>query len=141
MIQINPKVSFPDSGITFTFNNPINALGFEVGDWATCCYDPSNLYIAFDGGATQLVASASTWMDNPTFAAQGGTGQSSTVFIGAIDDTATFTNILFYGSGAGEFLTAGGTIHYSTVDLGSIPDPGQVPVPAAVWLFGCLVLV
>jgi hypothetical protein len=37
-------------GVTFTFNSPVNSIGFEVGDWATCCA-PSGLYISFDGGA------------------------------------------------------------------------------------------
>jgi hypothetical protein len=74
-------------------------------------------------------------MDNPTFAAQGHTGTNSTVFIGAIDDTSTFTQILFYGTGFGEFLTAGGTIHYSTVDLGSVPNPSAVPLPGAALMF------
>ncbi len=134
MIGINPKrQNTALSGITFTFDTAINALGFEVGDWATCCYLPSELFIAFDGGSTQLVASASSAGDNPTFAAQGpGTHKSSTVFIGAIDDTATFTSIAFYGTGFGEFLTAGGKISYSKVDIGSV---GAVPVPAALFMF------
>jgi len=137
MLGINPISPGPQSGITFTFDNPINALGFEVGDWATCCYLPSDLFISFDGGATQLVGSASSASDNPTYAAQGNSWTGgSTIFIGAIDDTSTFTQVLFYGTGFGEFLTAGGTIHYSTVDLNSVPDPSVVPIPAAALLFG-----
>ena len=37
--------------------------------------------------------------------------------------------------GYGEFLTAGGTIYYSTVDEGSVPPPNAVPLPAAAFMF------
>jgi len=133
MIGISPASPAPDSGITFTFDTAINALGFEVGDWATCCL-PSALYIGFDGGATQLVGSASSYTDNPTVAA-GGSYTNDTIFVGAIDDTSTFLSVIFYGDGFGEFLTAGGTIYYSTVDEGSVPPPNAVPLPAAAFMF------
>ena len=32
---------FFNSGITFTFDDAINAIGFEVGDWGTCCQPSS----------------------------------------------------------------------------------------------------
>ncbi|MET0105208.1 MAG: PEP-CTERM sorting domain-containing protein [Sedimenticola sp.] len=128
MIGIHPDSPAPLSGITFTFSSAINSLGFEVGDWATCCH-PSSLYIAFDGGSTQLVGTANTYNDNPAVAAGGDYG-NDTIFIGAIDDTSTFTTVTFYGDGFGEFLTAGGTIKYATVDLNSV----GVPAPATLAL-------
>jgi len=106
------------SGLTFTFNSAINAIGFEVGDWATCCF-PSNLYISFDGGAVIEVASATNANDNPATAAGGNRGDA--FFIGAIDDSDTFTTVTFYGNGFGEFLTAGGTVMYSSIAVGALP--------------------
>jgi hypothetical protein len=130
MITINPTKTNPEtSGITFTFNSAINAIGFEVGDWGTCC-TPSSLYISFDGGSTQTVGTAYSYSDNPSVAA--GLPKDG-IFVGAIDDTSTFTTITFYGDGYGEVLTAGGTIYYSSVAIGSV---GEVPVPAAAFLFG-----
>lgn len=35
------------SGITLTFDKAVNAVGFEVGDWGTCCL-PSALFISFE---------------------------------------------------------------------------------------------
>ena len=32
-----PIPGFNNSGLTFTFSSPVNAFGFEIGDWATCC--------------------------------------------------------------------------------------------------------
>lgn len=130
MISINPTNPIPQSGITFTFNNAINSLGFEVGDWATCCL-PSSLYISFDGGSTQLVGTAATANDNPATAA-GLPRSQNTIFVGAIDDTSTFTTVTFYGDGLGEILTAGGTIRYAAVDLNSV----SVPEPASIALLG-----
>lgn len=129
MIDIDPTSINPElSGITFTFTNAINALGFEVGDWGTCC-TPSSLFISFDGGSTQNVGTITDYStDNPTVAAGGGSG-NDTVFVGAIDDTSTFTTVTFYGDGVGEILTAGGTIRYSAVEIGSV---NAVPVPAAL---------
>ena len=126
MIGINPQNPAPQSGITFTFDTAVNALGFEVGDWGTCC-TPSSLYIAFDGGSTNLVGTANSYSDNPTVAAGGGYG-NDTIFVGAIDDADTFTTVTFYGDGFGEFLTAGGTILWADVDIGSVsvPEPGSL---------------
>ncbi len=124
MIDISPSYANPEnSGITFTFDSAINGLGFEVGDWGTCCL-PSSLYIAFDGGSDNLVATATNYNDNPTVAAGGGYGDD-TVFIGAIDDSATFTTVTFYGDGYGEILTAGGTIYYTNVDIGSVSNVSE----------------
>lgn len=135
MIGINPSSSnYHLSGITFIFNSAVNALGFEVGDWGTCC-TPSSLYISFDGGSTQLVGTANTYSDNPTVAAGGGYN-NDTIFVGAIDDTDTFTTVTFYGDGYGEFLTAGGTIYYSTVGIGSVPPTNAVSEPAGLALLG-----
>ena len=48
------------SGLTFIFNSAVNAIGFEVGNCATCCQCPTtDLFISFDGGAPILVASNS----------------------------------------------------------------------------------
>lgn len=124
-IGIDPYSPFPSSGLTFTFLNPINAFGLEIGDWATCCH-PSSLYISFDGGATRLVATANTGNDNPGIPA----GDGFRNFVGAFDSSDTFTSVSFYGDGIGEYLVAGGTIRYGAVDIGSIPDPGAVPEPA-----------
>ncbi len=121
-IGINPDSPFPSSGLTFSFANPINAFGLEIGDWATCCF-PSSLYIAFNGGATRLVATANGIGDNPGVPA----GQGFYNFVGAIDSSNTFNTVSFYGDGIGEYLVAGGTIRYGTVDIGSVP---AVPEPS-----------
>lgn len=121
-IGINPQRPAPGSGLTFTFANPINAFGLEIGDWATCCYLPSSLYISFDGGATRLVASAFSSSDNPGIAA----GDGFLNFVGAFDSSNTFNTVTFYGDGFGEYLVAGGTIRYGTVKIGSV---GGIPEP------------
>lgn len=120
-IGIDPYAPAPSSGLTFTFTNAVNAFGLEIGDWATCCY-PSALYISFDGGATRLVATATQESDNPGVNA----GLGFRNFVGAIDTTGTFSTVTFYGDGFGEYLVAGGTIRYSTLDIGSVPE---TPVP------------
>lgn len=136
MIGVNPQGSgtdpanYKNSGITFTFDNLINAIGFEVGDWGTCC-TPSSLYMQFDGGATQLVGTANSYSDNPAVAA--GLPKDG-IFVGAIDDTSTFTSVSFWGDGVGEFLTAGGTVMWSTVGIGSVGN--SVPEPASLGLLG-----
>jgi hypothetical protein len=113
------------SGIQFSFNNPVNALGFEVGDWGTCC-QPSALYISFDNGAPIQVGKSTTFGD--AFLTNGGAG----VFVGAIDDTKKFSTVQFWGDGYGEFLVAGGTIRYADVAIGSIPDATAVPEPFTI---------
>lgn len=127
MIGIDPQITNNDngagSGITFNFDSAINAIGFEVGDWATCCF-PSELFISFDGGAVVKVASATDENDNPATAAGGGRGDA--FFVGAIDDSATFTQVTFYGNGVGEYLTAGGTVMYSSLQVGVLPEPSTI---------------
>lgn len=136
-----PDINGYNSGITFTFSSPVNAFGFEIGDWATCCHTASNrsqavqnaynvpangsgLWIAFDGGAATLPANANSANDNPGYAA----AQSYTNFIGAIDSSGTFSKITFFGDGFGEFLVAGGTLRFSSVPIGSVgvPEPGSL---------------
>lgn len=119
MISISDTFTNPEqSGITFTFDNAINSIGFEVGDWATCCM-PSSLYISLGGGPTQLIATATSALDNPSYAAGGSFGES--IFVGAIDTSTTFTSITFYGDSTGEFLTAGGTVLFA--NIAAVPEP------------------
>lgn len=127
-IGINPASPAAGSGLTFTFTAPINAFGLMVGDWATCCYLPSELFISFDGGATRTVASAFSSADNPGLAA----GDGFRNFVAAIDTSNTFSTVTFYGNGFGEYLVAGGTIHYATLEIGSV----EVAEPASLALFG-----
>lgn len=131
-IGINPQANAAGSGLTFSFDTPVNFLGLEVGDWATCCF-ASSLYIAFDGGATRLVASADEYRDNPGYVA----GDGFRNFVGAFDDSGTFESVSFYGDGVGEYLVAGGTIRYGTVGIGSVSGPATaVPSPGALALLG-----
>jgi hypothetical protein len=134
-----------NSGLTFTFSSPVNAFGFEVGDWATCCMTNvrpaavqstysvpatgSGLWISFDGGAATLPANALSANDNPGFAA----ANSFTNFIGAIDSSGFFSSVTFFGDGFGEYLVAGGTLRFASVPQGSV---GGVPEPASVALLG-----
>lgn len=151
LYDIGPAVTAGDvipgfnSGLTFAFSSPVNAFGFQVGDWATCCYvtrDPatvtaygvpatgSGLWISFDGGAATLPANALSNNDNPGFAA----GEGYTNFIGAIDSSGDFSAITFFGDGFGEVLYAGGTLRFASVDIGSVG--GDVPEPASLALLG-----
>ncbi len=139
------------SGLRFTFSSPVNAFGFEIGDWATCCTstsqtgytrsaaiqstygvpaDGSGLWIAFNGGAATLPANAKSANDNPGYAA----AFSYTNFIGSIDSSGFFTQIDFWGDGFGEFLVAGGTFRFASVPQGSVG--GTVPEPASLALIG-----
>lgn len=118
------------SGVSFNFNTPVNALGFEVGDWATCC-QVSNLYISFDNGAPILLGSSQTFGDQ--FLTNNGAG----VFVGAFDNSGKFSSVQFWGDGFGEYLVIGGTIRYADLDIGA-PIPGAVPEPStwAMMIFG-----
>jgi hypothetical protein len=130
VIDISPSgssrgIGAKGSGVTFTFDNPINALGFEVGDWATCC-QPSDLYIQFGSNTPILVGKSTTFGDQ--FLTNGGAG----VFVAAFDDTDKFSTVSFWGDGFGEFLVIGGTIRYASVGQGTLPPvvPGVIPEPA-----------
>ena len=115
------------SGLTFTFVNPVNALGFEVGDWATCCQNPtSDLYIQFGSSTPILVGSSKNFGDQ--FLTNGGAG----VFVGAFDNSSTFSSVSFWGDGFGEFLVAGGTVRFANIGQGT-PLPGAIPEPAT-WM-------
>lgn len=140
-----PDINGFTSGLTFTFSSPVNAFGFEIGDWGTCCTGNSRsaavqsaynvaatgsgLWIAFDGGAATLPANALSANDNPGYAA----AQSFTNFIGAIDSSSTFSKVTFFGDGFGEFLVAGGTLRFASVKVGSV---GNLPEPGSVALVG-----
>ncbi|RTL47026.1 MAG: PEP-CTERM sorting domain-containing protein [Burkholderiales bacterium] len=140
-----PDIDGYHSGLTFTFSSPVNAFGFEIGDWATCCTggnrsaavqnaygvgaQGSGLWIAFDGGAATLPANALSANDNPGYAQFG----SFTNFIGAIDSSSTFSKITFFGDGFGEFLVAGGTLRFASVKVGSV---GNLPEPGSIALVG-----
>lgn len=123
------------SGITFTFDNPINSFGFEVGDWATCCHNPTtDLFISFDNGAPILVASAATYTD--------GLFKNKfdqlvhEIFVAAFDDSGSFSKVQFWGNGYGEYLVAGGQVKYALIDEGSLPPTPGVPAPASAVLLG-----
>ena len=134
-----------NSGLTFTFSSPVNAFGFEIGDWATCCTENirpagvqstysvpaagSGLWIAFDGGAATLPANALSANDNPGFAQTG----DYTNFIGAIDSSGFFSKVTFFGDGFGEVLVAGGTLRFASVPKNSV---GTVSEPATLALIG-----
>ena len=133
------------SGLHFAFSSAVNAFGFEIGDWATCCLSGSRplsvqttygvpaqgsgLWIAFNGGAATLPANARSASDNPGFALDG----SFTNFIGSIDSSSTFSSIDFWGDGFGEFLVAGGSFRFASVPINSV---GTVPEPASLALVG-----
>lgn len=130
-IDISPSggagIASIGSGTTLTFSQGINAIGFEVGDWGTCCL-PSRIFISFDDGAPVEVGVSNT----PGDVFFDGRAE---VFVGAFDDTDSFTKIQFWGDGGGEYLVFGGTIHYALIDQGSLPPTG-VPEPATLGLLG-----
>jgi hypothetical protein len=114
------------SGVTLAFNTAINSIGFEVGDWSTCC-QPTDLYISFDNGAPILVGASTTLGD--AFLTNNGAG----VFVAAFDDSASFTTVQFWGDGFGEVLNFGGTVHYALLDVDSLPQ-STVPEPSSIAL-------
>jgi hypothetical protein len=123
------------SGITFTFDSAVNAVGFEVGGWATCCTDPTtDLFISFDGGAPILVASASTNAEG-LFPSQNNPSNSVyEIFVAAFDDSDEFTQVSFWGNGIGEVLVAGGQVRYALLDQDSLPPTTPVSAPASLLL-------
>lgn len=122
-----PGIGAVGSGIKFAFSTPVNALGFEVGDWGTCC-QPSALYIAFDSGAPIQVGLSSAFGD--VFF-----NSAAEVFVAAFDDSGDFSTVQFWGDGFGEFLVAGGTVRYALLEQGSLPG-GNVPEPGSLALAG-----
>jgi PEP-CTERM motif len=133
VVDISPSGSGPGigaigSGIKFTFNTAVNSIGFEVGDWGTCC-QPSALFISFDGGAPIQVGKSVTGGD--VFF-----GNKAEVFVAAFDDTGNFSTVQFWGDGFGEYLVAGGRISYALLQQGSLPPTGNVPEPAGLALAG-----
>lgn len=135
----NPRTDPADyfnSGITLTFDDPVNAVGFEVGDWATCCFAPvTELFMSFDNGTPIKVASATENADG-RFPSQDPTVTSDVyeIFVAAFDDTGEFTKVSFWGNGIGEVLVFGGQVRYALIDEGSLPPSGQIPLPAGGWL-------
>lgn len=139
-----PIPGFNNAGLTFTFSSPVNAFGFEIGDWATCCNvtrDPtvvnaygvpptgSGLWISFDGGAATLPANALSAADNPGYVDTGAYEN----FIGAIDSSGFFSKVSFFGDGFGEVLYAGGTLRFASVpegSVGNVPEPGSMALLA-----------
>lgn len=120
------------SGLVLDFGaqgKAVNAIGFEVGDWATCC-QMTNLYISFDNNAPIMVGSSTQFGD--AFLTNGGAG----VFVAAFDDSASFSKVTFWGDGLGEYLVMGGTIRYATLDRGSLPPTNGVPEPISLALVG-----
>ncbi|WP_246540554.1 PEP-CTERM sorting domain-containing protein [sulfur-oxidizing endosymbiont of Gigantopelta aegis] len=133
----NPRTDPMDyfaSGISFTFDTPVNAVGFEVGDWATCCFDPlTELFMSFDDGTPIKVASANARADGQ-FPSQTDPSRSVfEIFVAAFDDTGDFTKVSFWGNGIGEVLVAGGQVRYALLNQGSLPS---IPEPASLALFG-----
>ncbi len=127
--RLSPEL-YSDAGITFTFTNAINSIGFEVGDWATCCTNPTtDLFISFDGGAPILVATASNSSDGYFQTQTGGYGYE--IFVAAFDDSGTFNTVTFWGNGIGEVLYAGAEVRYALLDEGTVPEVlPTVPLPA-----------
>lgn len=110
----NTPGSLSASGLSFNFNSPINAFAVELEDWATCCH-PTKLYISFDDGAAILVGSANNSGDNPGFT------DGQTTFIAAIEDSATFSKVTFWGeAAAGDALYGGNVIRWSVIPIGAI---------------------
>ncbi|MFT6927037.1 MAG: hypothetical protein ACJAZP_002666 [Psychromonas sp.] len=132
----NPRtdpMDYFNSGLTFTFTDAVNSVGFEVGDWATCCTAPTtDLFISFDGGAAIQVASANTSTDG-LFPSQTTGGNVFEIFVAAFDDSDYFNQVSFWGNGIGEYLVAGGQVRYASVDAGSLPPVG-VPEPGSLAL-------
>jgi len=111
-----------ESGVTFAFSTPVNAFGFEVGDWGTCC-QPSALYISFDDGAPIRVGLSTSYGD--VFE----TSNSPLVFVGGFDDSGSFSKVSFWGDGFGEYLVIGGTLRTANIDFGTIGDGSTFDEP------------
>lgn len=129
-----------NSGVTLTFNSAVNSIGFEIGDWATCCHSPvTELFISFDGGAPITVGSATQTSDGLFPSQQNPSRNVYEIFVAAFDDSGDFNTVSFWGNGTGEVLHFGGQVRYALIDQGSLPSPSPIPVPAAGFLlFGGL---
>lgn len=57
------------------------------------------------------------------------------MFVGAFDDTGSFTKVQFWGNGFGDALYMGGTVHYALIPENTLP-PADVPEPASLALMG-----
>ena len=132
----NPRSAPSDyisGGIQFVFDSAINAIGFEVEDWATCCFDPTtDLFISFDSGTPIQVATASQQSDGqfPSVVNPGNTVYE--IFVAAFDDSGSFNTVTFWGNGVGEVLYAGGQVRYSLLDTGSLPPSVSEPSTIAL---------
>ena len=124
--SINSGIRFDFSGYTTTQGTGINALAFEVGDWATCC-QISNIYMSFDGATVIQLGSSTSLGDQ--FLTNDGAG----VFVAAFDDSQLFTTVYFWGDGLGEVLNAGGTVRYAQIEEGQLVGS---PEPLSLALFG-----
>jgi hypothetical protein len=130
--RTNPE-DYKVSGITLTFDSAINSIGFEVGDWATCCYGPTtDLFVSFDGKSPILVASASQYSDGLFPSQSNPASIVNEIFVAAFDDSGSFTSVSFWGNGIGEYLVFGGDVRYALIDEGSLPP--SVPLPASALL-------
>lgn len=126
--SINSGIKFDFSGYTTGSGTGINALAFEVGDWATCC-QISNIYMSFDGVNVIQLGSSTTYGDQ--FLTNGGAG----VFVAAFNDAQLYTEVYFWGDGLGEVLVAGGTVRYAQIAQGELV-PVETPEPLSLALFG-----
>lgn len=128
----NPRLdplAYEVSGATFTFDNPVNGIGFEMDDWATCCFDPTtDIFLSFDGGAPILLATADQFGDGEFFDDRVG-GLRNVMFVTAFDDSGTFSEVSVWGNGLGEALRMGGEVRYTTVPIGSLPGGETTPMP------------
>jgi hypothetical protein len=146
----NDPIPGYNSGLTFTFSSPVNAFGFEIGDWATCCYSNvrsssiistygvpalgSGLWISFDGGAMIEVANA---LGNPGYASNG----LYTNFVAAIDRSNKFSKITFFCHGFGDhYLAVGGTIRFGAVPVVPTAQPTMKPDSTYYCTGTCLIL-
>ncbi|MDB5657947.1 MAG: sorting protein [Cypionkella sp.] len=133
----NPRTDPLDyfaSGVTLTFANALNSIGFEVGDWATCCNAPTtDLFISFDNGTPINVASALNLTEGLFPSQASPFNIVNEIFVAAFDDSDSFKKVSFWGNGVGEFLVFGGEVRYALIEEGTLP-PSEVPLPATAGL-------
>ena len=111
-IKMDPNGS-PTSGLTITFNTPINAFGIDIQGWAASAAPSSSLFVSIDGGPPILIGVATTAHDNPGYAQYA----AYETFIGIMDDTTTFSSITIYGDNTSENLYGGGLIKYAILPI------------------------